>query len=92
MGHAHLLDILMLPKAQVRASALRVMDLCMTEIWIAPPLGLWGSHPEHHGRHLTFEAISYQAKGLWTASGRTGAIRVREVYAGGPPLPGGRVA
>lgn len=41
---------------------------------------------------LTFEAISYQAKGRWTASGRTGAIRVREVYAGGPPLPGGRVA
>jgi pyridoxamine 5'-phosphate oxidase-like protein len=41
---------------------------------------------------LTFEAISYQAKGQWTASGHTGAIHVREVYAGGPPLPGGRVA
>ncbi len=41
---------------------------------------------------LTFEAISYQAKGQWTASGRTGAVQVREVYAGGPPLPGGRVA
>jgi hypothetical protein len=38
---------------------------------------------------LTFEAISYQAKGLWTASGRTGAIHVLEVYAGGPPLPAG---
>jgi hypothetical protein len=41
---------------------------------------------------LTFEAISYQAKGRWTARGNTGAIHVREVYAGGPPLPGGRVA
>ncbi len=41
---------------------------------------------------LTFEAISYQAKGQWTTRGSAGAIRVREVYAGGPPLPGGRVA
>jgi hypothetical protein len=41
---------------------------------------------------LTFEAISYQAKGLWDARGKTGAIQVREVYAGGPPIPGGRVA
>jgi hypothetical protein len=41
---------------------------------------------------LTFEAISYQAKGQWSARGNTGAIRVQEVYAGGPPLPGGRVA
>jgi len=41
---------------------------------------------------LTFEAISYQVKGHWTGTGRTGAILVQEVYAGGPPLPGGRVA
>jgi hypothetical protein len=41
---------------------------------------------------LTFEAISYQAKGRWFGKGRTGTIQVQEVYAGGPPLPGGRVA
>ena len=38
---------------------------------------------------LTFEAISYQVKGTWDARGK---ICVQEVYAGGPPLPGGRVA
>jgi len=41
---------------------------------------------------LTFEAISYQVKGQWTAKGKTGVVRVQEVYAGGPPIPGGRVA
>lgn len=41
---------------------------------------------------LTFEAISYQAKGKWSGRGRAGRIEVREVYAGGPPLPGGRIA
>jgi len=41
---------------------------------------------------LTFEAISYQVKGHWTARGNNGAIQVQEVYAGGPPYPGGRVA
>jgi hypothetical protein len=41
---------------------------------------------------LTFEAISYQAKGRWSARGRRGAIAVQQVYAGGPPYPGGRVA
>jgi hypothetical protein len=41
---------------------------------------------------LTFEAISYQAKGRWTSRGSTGRLAVTEVYAGGPPLPGGRVA
>jgi hypothetical protein len=41
---------------------------------------------------LTFEAISYQAKGHWQATARSGLIRVQEVYAGGPPIPGGRVA
>ncbi len=40
---------------------------------------------------LTFEAISYQAKGKWNLRGDTGRIRVQEVYAGGPPLPGERV-
>jgi hypothetical protein len=41
---------------------------------------------------LTSEAISYQAKGQWATRGNTATIRVREVYAGGPPLPGGRIA
>jgi hypothetical protein len=41
---------------------------------------------------LTFEAISYQAKGLWQIDGKAGALQVQEVYAGGPPYPGGRVA
>lgn len=41
---------------------------------------------------LTFEAISYQAKGAWEMRGNTGEIRVQEIYAGGPPLPGGRIA
>jgi len=40
---------------------------------------------------LTFEAISYQAKGRWSAGPRSGAIEVSEIYAGGPPIPGGRV-
>jgi hypothetical protein len=41
---------------------------------------------------LTFEAVSYQAKGLWDGSGNAGRLIVQEVYAGGPPYPGGRVA
>ncbi len=41
---------------------------------------------------LTFEAISYQAKGLWQPKGKSGRLQVQEVYAGGPPYPGGRVA
>jgi len=41
---------------------------------------------------LTFEAISYQAKGRWYPFGKSGAIQVQEGYAGGPPIPGGRVA
>ncbi len=41
---------------------------------------------------LTFEAISYQAKVRWDISGKFGTLLVEEVYAGGPPLPGGRVA
>ena len=40
---------------------------------------------------LTFEAVSYQVKGRWTDGGRVGAIGVQEAYAGGPPLPGGRL-
>jgi hypothetical protein len=44
------------------------------------------------GNILTFEAISYQVKGRWMKNGKTGIIQVQEVYAGGPPLPGGRVA
>ena len=41
---------------------------------------------------LTFEAISYQAKGIWQPRGKAGVLLVQEVYAGGPPYPGGRVA
>ena len=41
---------------------------------------------------LTFEAISYQAKGRWYPFGSSGVLQVQEVYAGGPPYPGGRVA
>ncbi len=41
---------------------------------------------------LTFEAISYQAKGKWNLRGDIGKLRVQQVYAGGPPLPGKRVA
>jgi len=41
---------------------------------------------------LTFEAISYQAKGRWFPFGGSGVLQVQEVYAGGPPYPGGRVA
>jgi hypothetical protein len=44
------------------------------------------------GNILTFDAVSYQVKGTWTEHGRAGAIAVSEVYAGGPPCPGGRVA
>ncbi len=41
---------------------------------------------------LTSEAISYQIKGRWEESKRSGLILAEEVYAGGPPYPGGRVA
>jgi hypothetical protein len=41
---------------------------------------------------LTFEAISYQTKGHWSESDRSGVIQVEEIYAGGPPYPGGRIA
>lgn len=41
---------------------------------------------------LTFDAISYQAKGQWFGHGNVGRLLVQEVYAGGPPIPGGRVA
>ena len=41
---------------------------------------------------LTFEAISYQVKGHWTSAGGTGTVQIQEVYAGGPPIPGGRLA
>ena len=41
---------------------------------------------------LTFEAVSYQAKAMWNKSGNAGRLMVQEVYAGGPPYPGGRVA
>jgi hypothetical protein len=40
---------------------------------------------------LTAEAVSYQIKGRWAGSGRTGTIETHEFYAGGPPIPGGRL-
>jgi len=52
--------------------------------------------PEEGGRVasniLTLEAISYQVKGRWAGAHGTGSVRIQEVYAGGPPLPGGRLA
>jgi hypothetical protein len=41
---------------------------------------------------LTLEAVSYQVKGRWLGDRRNGTIHIQEVYAGGPPLPGGRLA
>jgi hypothetical protein len=40
----------------------------------------------------TFPAVFHQAKGRWPDAGNPGQLRVREIYAGGPPIPGGRVA
>jgi hypothetical protein len=40
---------------------------------------------------LTAEAVSYQVKGRWAGGGRTGIIETHEFYAGGPPIPGGRL-
>jgi hypothetical protein len=52
--------------------------------------------PEEGGRVasniLTLEAISYQVKGRWVGARSTCSIQIHEVYAGGPPLPGGRLA
>ena len=46
---------------------------------------------------LTFDVVSFQAKGRWLGTRRflgapVGAMTVTEVYAGGPPIPGRRVA
>jgi len=46
---------------------------------------------------LTFDVVSFQAKGWWLGSRRVlgasvGAMAVTSVYAGGPPIPGGQVA
>ncbi|MBU0511501.1 MAG: pyridoxamine 5'-phosphate oxidase family protein [Chloroflexi bacterium] len=46
---------------------------------------------------LTFDVVSFQAKGLWLGSRHflgapVGAMSVTSVYAGGPPIPGRRVA
>ncbi|MCG2767579.1 MAG: pyridoxamine 5'-phosphate oxidase family protein [Chloroflexota bacterium] len=46
---------------------------------------------------LTFDVVSFQAKGKWLGSRRflgapVGAMAVTSVYAGGPPIPGRRVA
>jgi hypothetical protein len=76
------------PLARAEAQAPRPVDS-------APPQPLETSPPADApvaANILTFEAISYQAKGRWSARGRQGAIAIQEVYAGGPPYPGGRVA
>jgi hypothetical protein len=65
----------------------RVLGGWMGSQMPAPPIGSSVS-----ANILTFDAISYQAKGRWAARGSTGRLAVTEVYAGGPPLPGGRVA
>jgi hypothetical protein len=46
---------------------------------------------------LTLDVISFQVKGTWLGSRRlagalTGSLAVTSVYAGGPPIPGQRVA
>ena len=46
---------------------------------------------------LTLDIVSFQAKGQWLGSRRflgapVGAMEVTAVYAGGPPIPGRRVA
>jgi hypothetical protein len=46
---------------------------------------------------LTLDVVSFQAKGRWLGTQRRlgvplGAMAVTEVYAGGPPMPGRRVA
>jgi len=41
---------------------------------------------------LAFGVISYQDKGRLVSSGSTGHLLVREVHAGGPLIPGSRVA
>jgi hypothetical protein len=40
---------------------------------------------------LTAEAVSYQVKGRWAGDGRMGTVETHEFYAGGPPIPGGRL-
>ncbi|MGB9888452.1 MAG: pyridoxamine 5'-phosphate oxidase family protein [Anaerolineae bacterium] len=45
---------------------------------------------------LTLDIVSFQVKGRWLGVRRVlgrpvGGMRVEEVYAGGPPIPGGRV-
>jgi hypothetical protein len=37
------------------------------------------------------DAVSYQVKGRRSVHGRAGIVEAQEVYAGGPPIPGGRV-
>ncbi len=46
---------------------------------------------------LTFDAVSFQAKGRWLESRKflsapVGFMSVTSVYAGGPPIPGRQVA
>jgi hypothetical protein len=41
---------------------------------------------------LTFDAVSYQVKGHWSRGRLIGELLAEEAYAGGPPIPGGRVA
>lgn len=46
---------------------------------------------------LTFDVVSFQSKGLWLGSRRilgalVGSMSVTSIYAGGPPIPGRRVA
>jgi hypothetical protein len=53
----------------------------------APPQGALAA-----ANILTFEAISYQAKGRYQRAGRAGRLVVQQLFAGGPPYPGGLVA
>jgi len=76
------------PMLSLQPSGQRVLVGCLSKNGLPKP-------PEEAtvaANILTFDAISYQAKGLWQTFGNAGAIQVQEVYAGGPPYPGGRVA
>jgi hypothetical protein len=78
---------LVIPALSLQPAGTRALVAWKGSYLPEPKLGAWAA-----SNILTFEAISYQVKGRWMKSGRAGIIQVQEVYAGGPPIPGGRVA
>ena len=86
-GYPFIVPALSLQPKGARELVGRLNDRVGTCPQAAPPTGVAVAT-----NVLTAEAISYQAKGRWERSGKTGTVRVQAVYAGGPPLPGARVA